>query len=138
MATILVCTRRGDMLAELAPLLWGEHRVAIVPHMADAVRSLLLSRFDAVALDLDEESVEGLEILSVVGQLDPRLPTVVVSGPLSPAAEAGIRAAGICGLLLRPLTPGELERHLTPILRWRSTEARGSPRQTEANAAAAR
>ncbi len=122
MANILVCTRREDLVKELVPLLRREHHVEIVPHLAGAVRSLLLTRFAAVVLDLDGESPEDLETLPIVGQLNPHLRTVVVSGPLSLEAEAGIRATGISRLLVRPLAPGELERHLAAVLRWPAAE----------------
>ncbi len=119
MASILVCTRREDLLAELGPLLRSEYQVAIVPHVADVVRSMLVTRVDAVVLDVDEEMAQHVDILPVVARLNPRLPLLTISDPISLEVEAAIRAAGVYALLVRPLSPGELERHLAAALYWR-------------------
>ncbi len=135
MGTILVCTRAEDILREMGALLQARHQVAVVPDMADAVRAALLNRFDAVVLDMDEETPQRLPSLPVIGRLNPRAPLVVVSAAASLEVEAAIRAAGVFSLLLRPLSPGELERHLAAALFWRSTWRPGSTH--DANAAPA-
>lgn len=123
MGTILVCTQKDDIVREMGPVLWGEHQVAIVPRVADAVRLLLLTRYDAVVLDMDEERQERLEALPVISRLNPRLPILAVSGKPSVEAESTIRSAGTFCLLPRPLARGELERHLAAALGWRAAEA---------------
>ncbi len=137
MANILVCTRREDLLAELGPLLRSEYQVAIVPHVADVVRSLLLTRMDAVVLDIDEEMAPHVDILPVVARLNPRIPILTVSDPTSLEVEAAIRAAGIYSLLVRPLSAGELERHLAAALSWRIARAWRSPSANDAKPVAA-
>ncbi len=137
MATILACTRSEDMVRELVGLLRRAHQLAIVPHVADAVRLLLLIRVDAVVLDVDEETPERLEALPVIRRMNPQVPTLAVLGRASLEAEAAVRASGICCLLLRPLTAGELERQLVAALRWRVTARSDSPRPDDANALAA-
>lgn len=137
MANILVCTRGEDMLAELGPLLRSEYQIAIVPHVTNVVRCMLLTRLDAVVLDINEELAQHIDILPVIARLNPRIPILTVSKPTTLEVEAAIRAAGIFCFLLRPLAPGEVERHLAAALRWRAAEATGSPRPNHANAAAA-
>lgn len=137
MATILVCTHGEDLLAEVGPLLRSEHRVAIVPHVADVVRCLLLTRVDAVVLDLDEDLGQHIDVLPVISQLNPRIPIVTVSTAPPMEVEAAIRAAGVFCFLSRPLAAGELEQRLAAGLRWRATEPNGSPGPHDANAAAA-
>jgi DNA-binding NtrC family response regulator len=135
MGTILLCTRGEDLIRELGPLLQVEHQVAVVPQMADAVQELLLRRFDAVVLDLDEELVCRLEALPILGRLNPRVPILVVSTQPTLEGEAAIRAAGIFCLLVRPLARGELEKHLAAALRWRAAEANVPPSARHANPA---
>jgi len=137
MGSILVCTRGEDVVRELGPLLRGEHQVAVVPHVADAVRALLLTRFDAIVLDLDEEKAGRLEALPIIGRLNPRVPTLAVSSQPTLEGEAAIRSAGIFCLLVRPLGPGELERHLAAALRWRAAGPTASPEPTHAKRATA-
>lgn len=136
MATILVCTHREDVLAELGPLLRSKHQVAIVPHVADVVRSMLLTRLDAVVLDIDEELMDHVDILPIIARLNPRIPILTVSNPTSLEVEAALRAAGIFSFLLSPLAPGELEHHLAAALPWRAAEAAAPSRPNDANAAA--
>lgn len=138
MATILVCTQQEDLLAELLPVLRSNHRVALVAHAADAIRWLLLHRFEAVVLDVAEEMPERLDALPVISRLNPRVPTLAVCGQTSGEVEAGLRGSGICCLLLRPLIPGELERHLTAALRWRAPAGPPSPSRNDATPVAAR
>jgi AmiR/NasT family two-component response regulator len=137
MASILVCTRREDLLVELGPLLRSQHQVAIVPHVADVVRSLLLTRTDAVILDIDDEMAQHVDILPVAARLNPRIPLLTVSDPISLEVEAAVRAAGIYALLVRPLSPGELERHLAAALFWRITRGWASASANDAKPAAA-
>ena len=137
MGSILVCTRREDILAELGPLLRSEHQVAIVPHVADVVRSLLLTRMDAVILDIDDEMAQHVDLLPVVARLNPRVPLLTVSDPTTLEVEAAIRAAGIYSLLVRPLSPGELERHLAAALFWRTARAWHPPSANDAKPATA-
>ena len=137
MGTILLCTRGEDLIREMGPLLRVEHQLAVVPQVADAVRTLLLRRFDAVVLDLDEETSGRLEALPVIGRLDPRVPTLAVSSQPGLEAQAAIRSAGVFCLLVRPLAPGELVKHLAAALRWRAAGTMASPEVIHAKRATA-
>lgn len=123
MATILACTRKDDMLPELGSLLRSEHRVAIVPHVADVVRSLLLTRVDTVVLDIDAGLLQDIDLLPVIARLNPHIPILAISTPDAKEVEAAVQAVGVFRFLHRPLASGELERHLVAALRWRAAAA---------------
>ena len=131
MARILICTQREDLLDDLRPLHKKEHQMVFVPDMTGVIRSLLLARFDAAVLDLDDATPEDIQALPIIGRLDSQLPAIAVCDHLSLELEAAIREAGTFTQLLRPLAPHELERHLITALRWRAAEPAASSRQQE-------
>jgi len=128
MARILVCTRGEDILGELGSLLNEGHPLVVVPSVADATCSLLLGHYDAVVLDLDEETPQRLEALPILGRLNPHVPTFAVYGRPSLEVEAAIRAAGIFTLIYRPIIPGDLLRRLAFTVRRPRRLGSGPPR----------
>ena len=114
MASILVCTEGEDLLAAMRPVLRETHHVVIVARLADAIRHLLVTRFDAVVIDMEAEPPPRLDLLSTFASLCPEIPTLAVS----PSTEvmATLRLGRLEAILGRPLRPGELERRLRGAL----------------------
>jgi PAS domain S-box-containing protein len=67
----------------------------------DAVRADP-SGFDVVVTDYNMPTMSGLEVASALARLRADLPVAVVSGYLSPAAQAAILAAGIKEIVYKP------------------------------------
>lgn len=74
---------------------------------------------DAVVTDLAMGPMDGVALTSALrdaGSRDPRVPIVMMTGHWHPEREEAARWAGVDDLLLKPIVPAVLLRHLTAAL----------------------
>ena len=72
--------------------------------------------FDIVVTDYNMPGMSGLEVASALAQLRADLPVVLVSGYLSPAAQAATLAAGIREIVYKPTVLQQLEGVIARLL----------------------
>lgn len=72
--------------------------------------------FDIVVTDYNMPGMSGLEVASALAQLRADLPVVLVSGYLSPAAQAATLATGIKEIVYKPTVLQQLESVIARLL----------------------
>ena len=95
------------------------HHACHVANGLLALAELERERYDAVLLDLDLPGVDGFQVARLIRQRETgrRLPIVAVTARTGEADEAQVRAAGMDGLLRKPLSGDELAAMLARVLR---------------------
>ena len=94
------------------------HHACHVANGLLALAELERERYDAVLLDLDLPGVDGFQVARLIRQRETgrRLPIVAVTARTGEADEAQARAAGMDGLLRKPLTGEQLAAMLMRVL----------------------
>jgi CheY-like chemotaxis protein len=110
----------------LAGLLAGMgHRARHAANGLVALVELKDTRFDVALLDLDLPGMDGLRLARMirVGQIQPDLPLIAVTARSIGDEETQIRAAGMDGLLRKPVTAALLDTAIAAALASRERAA---------------
>jgi DNA-binding NarL/FixJ family response regulator len=83
---------------------------------AEAIAVVRQRRFDAVILDLTLPDRNGIEVLTEIGRLRPRLPVLILS--MHPEDQFAVRAlkAGAAGYITKESAPAELTRAVRHVM----------------------
>lgn len=71
----------------------------------------------AVILDLGLPSMDGLQVLKQIRQIDPEAKVIVITGYPSDAAAKAARAMGAAGFIPKPFTRNDLIEKIETVLR---------------------
>lgn len=89
----------------------------------DAVRHVQETAYEALILDAHLEGINGVQVLSLVKNLDPELPVIVITGDSSIELERKIRTFGVFYYLLKPFKMEELREVITSATRLRNNRS---------------
>lgn len=92
--------------------------------------------FDLVITDYAMPDMTGLELAKAVWKLRPELPVLLVTGLAPPELRAQAEAAGVAGIIGKPLTADRLAAALAPILAELQAAAGPETRQSSASSRA--
>lgn len=70
----------------------------------------------AVLLDLGLPSMDGLQVLKQIRQIDPAAKVIVITGYASEAAAQAARAIGAAGFITKPFERNDLIRNIETVL----------------------
>lgn len=104
-ARILVVDDQEDMRELLCEMLAEEgYRAEAVGGGEDALRALGGEHYDLLLTDLNMPRMDGLALLRLVRERDPRLPVVVITGYGSRSTERRVLMEGARGYISKPCT----------------------------------
>ena len=83
-------------------------RTTTAANGAEAIERLCAGRFDLVLTDLQMPEVNGFELLEWLRANQPEIPTVLMSGAFTVAAERAVLKSGAAAVLRKPFSPAEL------------------------------
>ena len=89
------------------------HRFAIVENGRDAVAAVAREPFDVILMDMQMPEMDGVEATRAIRVLDGaagRTPIVALTADVAPEQRQRFEAAGIDGILLKPIRWSDLER----------------------------
>jgi CheY-like chemotaxis protein len=95
------------------------HEVAFVENGRDAVEAVRRERFDVVLMDMQMPEMDGIEATRAIrAQNGPsaRTPILALTADVVPEQRRRFEAAGIDGVLLKPIQWGELQRAIAAVL----------------------
>ena len=101
------------------------HRAKHAPNGLAALVELKDARFDIALLDLDLPGMDGLKLARMIraGAVQPDLPMIAVTARSIGDEDLQIRAAGMDGLLRKPVTTGLLDAAIGAVLASRERAA---------------
>lgn len=109
-----------DMLVELVRVQFEQlgYRVTGCTRPTEALEAVRADPrgFDVVVTDYNMPGMSGLEVAQALARLRADLPVVLVSGYLSPPAQAALRAAGITEIIYKPDLLQQLGDVITRLL----------------------
>ena len=85
----------------------------------EAVRHIQETPFETLILDAHLEGINGVQVLSMVKNLDPDLPVIVITGDSSIDLERKIRSLGVFYYLIKPFKMEELREVISSAIRLR-------------------
>ncbi len=113
-----------------AMLAKGGHRVTAAANGSEAVDLAAAGGFDAVLMDLQMPSMDGLEATRAIRQLPPpfsRVPIIALTANAFRSDRERCRAAGMDDYLSKPVAVAQLERTLAAHVRWPAGRAIPAP-----------
>jgi CheY-like chemotaxis protein len=101
------------------------HRARHAPNGLAALVDLKDARFDIALLDLDLPGMDGLKLARMIraGTVQPELPMIAVTARSIGDEDAQVRAAGMDGLLRKPVTSALLDTAISAALLARERAA---------------
>jgi len=88
----------------------------------EALRKISTEQYDAVFADIKMPGMDGITVAERIKAQQPWMPVVIVSGYATVENEARARAAGVCAVMHKPLTPQMIEQSareaLHPGAQW--------------------
>jgi signal transduction histidine kinase len=96
------------------------HEVAFVENGRDAVDAVRRERFDIVLMDMQMPEMDGIEATRAIRALAgpaAATPILALTADVVPEQRRRFEAAGIDGVLLKPIQWGELQKAITAALR---------------------
>lgn len=107
---ILVCSANHQVVESLASIARRDgYRFMACCRGGEAIRALMVFKFDILILDLETPGLDSLFLLSTVKRIDPQLFVVAISSrPVVHAKEIQQKAA-LCHLV-QPTSHGEMEQ----------------------------
>ncbi|MBV8165620.1 MAG: response regulator, partial [Alphaproteobacteria bacterium] len=96
------------------------HEVAFVENGRDAVDAVRRQRFDVVLMDMQMPEMDGIEATRAIRALtgpSANTPVLALTADVVPEQRRRFEAAGIDGVLLKPIQWGELQRAIAAVLR---------------------
>ncbi len=96
------------------------HEVAFVENGRDAVEAVRRQRFDVVLMDMQMPEMDGIEATRAIRALpgpSATTPILALTADVVPEQRRRFEAAGIDGVLLKPIQWGELQKAIAAVLR---------------------
>lgn len=91
------------------------YRVDVAHDGPSGIEAVKANRFDLVIVDLFMPTMNGLDVMARIHQVDPAIPVIVASGfmfkdacPSMPEFEAMALEAGAVGTIYKPFRPAEI------------------------------
>ncbi|MGZ8900887.1 MAG: response regulator [Limisphaerales bacterium] len=91
----------------------------VVEEAADGAQALeryVLNRHDVVLLDMVMHGMYGLEVLSKLRELNPKLPVIIVTADIQKSTREQVQSAGAVAIVNKPLNKAELGSVLNTVL----------------------
>ena len=92
------------------------HSVEEATDGAQALERYVLNRHDAVILDMVMHGMYGLEVLTKLRELNPKLPVVVVTADIQKSTREQVQSGGAAAIINKPLKREELATVLATVL----------------------
>jgi signal transduction histidine kinase/CheY-like chemotaxis protein len=99
------------------------HAVTHAAHALDALAAMQVDAFDIALLDLDLPGIDGVELARLLRSLGHRLPLLALTARSDPQAEPMALAAGMDGLLRKPIEGARLAHAIERLLDGNSIPA---------------
>lgn len=95
------------------------YQVETVESGSSAIRRILRRSFDVLILDIHMTGISGLETISMVKKICPRLPIIVVTGNRSAEMERKVRAETIFYYFVKPFDMKEMKEVVKAVIKKR-------------------
>ena len=106
---IIVASSDSVVRRSLADLLGAtSNQVRTTPKSGELIRWALDGDFDAFVLDVDLVGMDGLETLSILKQVRPKVPVVMLSSDASPEVGRQIAEIGVFYHFVKPVNPSDM------------------------------
>jgi two-component system, chemotaxis family, chemotaxis protein CheY len=92
------------------------HNVEEAADGAQALERYVLNRHDVILLDMVMHGMYGLEVLTKLRQLNPKLPVIIVTADIQKTTREQVRSAGAVAMVNKPLNKEELSSVLGVVL----------------------
>ena len=92
------------------------HSVEEVDNGSMALERYSLNRHDLVVLDMVMHGMPGLDVLTMLHQINPALPVIVVTADIQKSTREQVKAAGAAAILNKPLNKQEFIALVDKIL----------------------
>ena len=92
------------------------HTVEEAADGAQALERYVLNRHDVILLDMVMHGMYGLEVLTKLRQLNPKLPVIIVTADIQKTTREQVRSAGAAAMVNKPLNKEELSSVLGTVL----------------------
>jgi len=107
--TILIIDDDPDIRKTLSDLLAREgYGVTAVSHGAEAIQQVKQERYGAALLDIQLMNPDGLSVMKAMGELDPKLPIIVLTGHSTVENNIGALLRGAFACLAKPYDADDL------------------------------
>lgn len=92
------------------------HSVEEATDGAEALERYVLNHHDVVVLDMVMHGMYGLEVLTKLKELNPRLPVIIATADIQKSTREQVRAAGAAAVVNKPFNKEELVSVLATVL----------------------
>jgi two-component system chemotaxis response regulator CheY len=92
------------------------HTVEEAADGAQALERYVLNRHDVILLDMVMHGMYGLEVLTKLRQLNPKLPVIIVTADIQKTTREQVKSAGAAAMVNKPLNKDELASVLGTVL----------------------
>lgn len=92
------------------------HSVEEAADGSQALERYVLNRHDVVLLDMVMHGMYGLEVLTKLRELNPKLPVIIVTADIQKSTREQVQSAGAAAVVNKPLNKEELASVLTTVL----------------------
>ena len=92
------------------------HSVEEATDGAEALERYVLNHHDVVVLDMAMHGMYGLEVLTKLKELNPRLPVIIATADIQKSTREQVRAAGAAAVVNKPFNKEELVSVLATVL----------------------
>ena len=83
---------------------------------SEALERYVLNRHDVVLLDMVMHGMYGLEVLTKLKELNPKLPVIIVTADIQKSTREQVQAAGASAVVNKPLNKEELAAVVNTVL----------------------
>ena len=92
------------------------HSVEEASDGAQALERYVLNRHDVIVLDMVMHGMYGLEVLTKLRELNPKLPVIIVTADIQKSTREQVHAAGAAAIVNKPVKKDELSSVLSTVL----------------------
>lgn len=92
------------------------HSVEEATDGPQALERYVLNKHDLIVLDMVMHGMYGLEVLTKLLELNPKLPVIVVTADIQKSTRDQVKAAGAAAIINKPLDRAELARVIPIVL----------------------
>jgi two-component system, chemotaxis family, chemotaxis protein CheY len=92
------------------------HEVEEAADGAQALERYVIHHHDVVVLDMVMHGMYGLEVLTKLRELNPKLPVIIVTADIQKSTRAQVQAAGAAAIVNKPMKKEELASVLATVL----------------------
>ena len=92
------------------------YEVQLVESGSEAVRKILKQNFDLLFLDIYMGGMDGLDTISLVKQINPKIPIIAITGDTSLNMKNKIQDKKVFAYLTKPLNPVKVKKIVKLVL----------------------